>query len=180
MQNGIRPCSLLHRSGPAKSPGASVHSLGERRDSLASAGNPGISARFATPADVPVPHKSAHKEWWQCCWGAARGGTEGYTAVFKLESLLRSYVVQYGSMICKHPPRMWLWVRRSSPGCEEQQAFKSEGCREPCPKKPMLSPSHPPGNLRCILQRTESGLVLLSYQLYLSGIAADFIKLIPV
>lgn len=157
-----------------------MHSLGERRDSLSSAGNPGISAHFATPADVPVPRKSTHKEWWQCCWGAARGGTEGYTAVFKLESLLRSYVVQYESMICKQPPRMWLWVRGSSPGCEEQQAFKSEGCREPCPKKPMLSPSHAPGNLRCILQRTESGLVLLSYQLYLSGVAADFIKLTPV
>jgi len=63
MQNGIRPCSLLHQRGPAKSPGASAHGLSKTRDKLSSARNPCISEHFATPIDVPVPQKSTHKEW---------------------------------------------------------------------------------------------------------------------
>lgn len=165
-----------------QSPGASVHSLSKRRDILSSAGIPWVSAHFATPVDVPMPHKSTRKEWWQRCWGAALGSTEGYTALFKLGSPLRyeeqsgaiwKYDLQTPSTEVALGQAFFTWMWRAT----GVQVWRVQGAR---PKKPMVCPSHSPWNLQCILPSTESGLVLFSCQLSSSGAAADFIKLTPV
>lgn len=73
------------------------------------------------------------KKEQQSFWGASLAGTKGYTAIFKLESLLRLYE-EKRSVISKcdlQTPSKELWARQSLPGYEEQQVLNSEVFRVP-------------------------------------------------
>lgn len=131
---------------------------------------------LATPFGVPMTRNSTHKERRQRCWRAALGSTEGYAAAFKIESPLRSHEEQSSavSMYDLQTPStkvalgqaVFAWMWRAT-------GVQVQGVQRACPKEPVVNPSYCPGNIWCILQRTGSGLVLCSCQLFSSGAAAD-------
>lgn len=79
-----------------------------------------------------------------CSEGSSQGACRGDR---------KSKVLRCESVLCKDPSQNPVWLQQSSPGGEEQQVLRSEGCRE-------LVPGNPWQVLVTLLemQRTQAGL----------------------